>query len=92
MARGEVLAAFSLSEADAGSDASAVRAQATRDGDAWVLNGEKAWVTNGDVAASVVAGPPGHPALVKGALQIPRLVVGETTEPADPQVLRSDDR
>jgi alkylation response protein AidB-like acyl-CoA dehydrogenase len=54
MARGEVLAAFSLSEADAGSDASAVRAQATRDGDAWVLNGEKAWVTNGDTANLIV--------------------------------------
>jgi alkylation response protein AidB-like acyl-CoA dehydrogenase len=50
MARGEVLAAFSLSEADAGTDASAIRAQAVRDGDDWVLSGEKAWVTNGDVA------------------------------------------
>ncbi|HEX9691685.1 MAG TPA: acyl-CoA dehydrogenase family protein [Gemmatimonadales bacterium] len=50
MARGNVLAAFSLSEADAGTDASSLRAQATRAGDEWVLTGEKAWVTNGDVA------------------------------------------
>jgi alkylation response protein AidB-like acyl-CoA dehydrogenase len=50
MARGEVLAAFSLSEADSGSDAGALRAQAERDGDEWVLNGTKAWVTNGDTA------------------------------------------
>ena len=54
MARGEVLAAFSLSEADAGSDARNIRAQAVRDGDDWVLNGEKAWVTNGDTANLIV--------------------------------------
>ena len=54
MASGEVLAAFSLSEADAGSDAARIRAQARRDGDAWVLSGEKAWVTNGDTAQLLV--------------------------------------
>jgi alkylation response protein AidB-like acyl-CoA dehydrogenase len=54
MARGEVLAAFSLSEADAGSDAASLRAQAVRDGSDWVLNGEKAWVTNGDTADLLV--------------------------------------
>ena len=53
MATGEVLAAFSLSEAEAGTDAAALRTQATRDGDSWVLNGEKMWVTNG-AAADVV--------------------------------------
>ena len=47
MARGEKLGAFCLSEPDAGSDASALRAQAVRDGDHWVLNGTKAWVTSG---------------------------------------------
>jgi alkylation response protein AidB-like acyl-CoA dehydrogenase len=54
MARGEVLAAFSLSEAGAGSDAAAVRAQARRVSDGWVLEGEKAWVTNGDTADLLV--------------------------------------
>jgi len=54
MARGEVLAAFALSEADAGSDAASLRAQAVRDGSDWVLNGEKAWVTNGDTANLLV--------------------------------------
>jgi alkylation response protein AidB-like acyl-CoA dehydrogenase len=53
MARGELLGAFSLSEADAGSDASAITAQATRDGDGWRLNGSKMWVTNG-ASADVV--------------------------------------
>ncbi len=55
MARGEVLAAFSLSEADSGSDAGALRAEAVRDGDDWVLSGTKAWVTNGDTADLLVA-------------------------------------
>jgi alkylation response protein AidB-like acyl-CoA dehydrogenase len=53
MARGELLGAFSLSEADAGSDAAAITAQATRDGEGWRLNGAKMWVTNG-ASADVV--------------------------------------
>jgi len=53
MARGELLGAFSLSEADAGSDASAIVSQATRRGDGWLLNGAKMWVTNG-ASADVV--------------------------------------
>jgi hypothetical protein len=54
MACGEALAAFSLSEADAGSDPSQVRAQAVRQGDEWVINGEKTWITNGDMAGLIV--------------------------------------
>jgi alkylation response protein AidB-like acyl-CoA dehydrogenase len=47
MARGELLGAFALSEPDAGSDAASVRTQAVRDGDDWILNGTKAWVSSG---------------------------------------------
>jgi hypothetical protein len=55
MARGELLGAFALSEPDAGSDAAALRTQAVRDGDCWVLNGTKAWVTNGNRAGVILA-------------------------------------
>jgi len=50
MARGELLAAFALSESDAGSDPAGMRAQAVRAGDGWILNGTKAWATNGATA------------------------------------------
>ncbi|HXF95329.1 MAG TPA: acyl-CoA dehydrogenase family protein [Gemmatimonadales bacterium] len=50
VARGEMVAGFALSEPDAGSDAASLRAQAVRRGDGWVLNGTKAWVTNGGTA------------------------------------------
>jgi len=50
MAAGKWLGAFALSEPDAGSDAAALSAQAVRDGDCWVINGTKAWVTGGNVA------------------------------------------
>jgi alkylation response protein AidB-like acyl-CoA dehydrogenase len=55
MARGELLGAFALSEPDAGSDASAIRCQARRDGDDWILDGTKAWVTSGTHAGVVIA-------------------------------------
>lgn len=54
MATGEWLGAFALSEAEAGSDASALTAQAVRDGDDWILNGTKVWVTNGNRAQVIV--------------------------------------
>jgi len=47
MATGEIRAAFSLSEPEVGSDVQGIKATATKDGDQWVLNGQKMWVTNG---------------------------------------------
>ncbi|MGV0634544.1 acyl-CoA dehydrogenase family protein [Mycolicibacillus trivialis] len=50
MVSGERIGAYSLSEAGAGSDAAALRCRATRTGDGYLLNGEKAWITHGGVA------------------------------------------
>ena len=49
-ASGEWSPAFCLSEPDAGSDPSAMRTTAVRDGDEWVLNGTKNWITNATIA------------------------------------------
>jgi len=46
VARGEALFSYALSEAGAGSDAGGMRTRAVRDGDWWVLNGTKTWITN----------------------------------------------
>ncbi|MFI0899225.1 acyl-CoA dehydrogenase family protein [Streptomyces sp. NPDC020983] len=47
MAAGEVRGAFSMSEPGLGSDVSAIRTRAVRDGDDYVINGQKMWLTNG---------------------------------------------
>jgi len=50
VARGEWIAAFALSEPEAGSDVAAIACTARDDGDAWVLDGEKTWISNGGIA------------------------------------------
>ncbi len=50
VARGEALSAFALSEPEAGSDVAAMQCSATEDGDAYLLNGEKTWISNGGIA------------------------------------------
>ncbi len=72
IAKGKKLAAFGLTEADAGSDAGALRTTAIRKGEGYVLNGTKQWVTNGGEAEiySIIAmtdrskGPRGASALI----------------------------
>jgi len=50
VAAGESIAAFALSEPEAGSDVAAMACAARRDGDTWVLDGEKTWISNGGIA------------------------------------------
>src|SRR5205814_3666990 len=50
MARGERIGCFALSEPASGSDAAVMRTSARRDGDTWVLNGTKNFITNGSIA------------------------------------------
>ena len=72
IAKGKRLAAFGLTEADAGSDAGAIRTTAVRKGEGYVLNGTKQWITNGGEAEiyTIIAitdrtkGPRGASALI----------------------------
>src|ERR1700710_593476 len=50
MAAGEAIGCFGLTEADSGSAPGAMRTRAVRDGDDWVLTGNKMWITNGSIA------------------------------------------
>ena len=50
MARGEAIGCFGLTEPDSGSDPGSMRTTARRDGDAYILNGNKMWITNGGIA------------------------------------------
>ena len=50
VARGEALAAFALSEADAGSDVAGMRCRARREADHYVIDGAKTWISNGGIA------------------------------------------
>ena len=50
MARGEVIGCFGLTEPHGGSDPANMKTFAKRDGDDWVINGAKMWITNGNVA------------------------------------------
>lgn len=54
VANGDAIAAFALSEPNAGSDAGAVACEAWSDGDTYVLNGEKSWISNAGIASFYV--------------------------------------
>ncbi len=50
LATGELIAAFCLTESEAGSDAAALKTKAVKEGDGWTITGEKIWITNGGIA------------------------------------------
>jgi glutaryl-CoA dehydrogenase len=55
MARGELIGCFGLTEPDHGSDPSGMETRAVPDGDGWVINGSKMWITNGSIADLCIA-------------------------------------
>lgn len=63
LAAGEIIASVAYTEPRAGSDAGDIRTRAARDGDGWILGGDKLWITNGGDADLLVTtartGPPG---------------------------------
>ena len=63
LARGEKIAAFGLTESNAGSDAANIRTRAVRDGDYWILDGGKVFITNGGFADIVTVMAVTDPAL-----------------------------
>jgi glutaryl-CoA dehydrogenase len=54
MAAGEAIGCFGLTEPDAGSDPGSMRTRARRDGDDWIISGQKMWITNGSASAVAV--------------------------------------
>jgi glutaryl-CoA dehydrogenase len=71
LARGQAIGCFGLTEAEAGSDPGSLRTRAVRDEDGWVLNGGKAWITNGalaDVALVWAKTGEGGPESIRGFL------------------------
>jgi alkylation response protein AidB-like acyl-CoA dehydrogenase len=86
LASGELIAAFCLTEPGAGSDAASIKTTARPDGDAWILNGEKIWITNGGIAGfyTVFAKTPaggGEGQAQMTAFIVPRDLPGVSTGP-----------
>jgi acyl-CoA dehydrogenase len=94
VARGEAIAAFALSEPRAGSDVGAIGTRATRDGNTWVIDGEKTWISNGGIAhfycvfarTGTEAGTRGISAFVVPA-DAPGLVIAERIDIVAPHPL-----
>lgn len=93
VAKGEAIAAFAISEAEAGSDVGAMQATAQVDGDGFVINGEKTWISNAGIADHYVVfcrmpegGPKSYGAFVVDA-DNPGLQVIERIHVIAPHVL-----
>jgi len=68
LAKGRAVGCFGLTEPDFGSNPGAMRTRARRDGDRWVVNGEKAWITNGSIADVAVVWAKDDDGIVRGFL------------------------
>ena len=95
VATGEKIAAFAITESEAGSDVSAMRTNARRAGDGWVIDGSKAWISNAGIAHHYIVftriselGENAFGAFIVDAAT-PGLTVTERTEVIAPHVLGS---
>lgn len=79
MVSGEWIAAYCLSEAGAGSDATAISCEAKLDGDEWVLNGTKLWITNGGNAGVYIVFAKSHPEAEKKNKQFSAFIITRST-------------
>ena len=77
LAQGQKVGCFGLTEPQAGSDAGATRTRAVRDGDEWVINGQKNFITNGSIADVIVITAMTDPE--KGSRGISALIVEKDT-------------
>ena len=68
LAAGRMIGCFGLTESDGGSDPGAMRTRARRDGDGWVLNGSKMWITNSPLADIAVVWAKDDEGVVRGFL------------------------
>jgi acyl-CoA dehydrogenase len=76
VATGEAIAAFAISESNAGSDIAAMKTTARRDGDSYVIDGEKTWISNGGIADFYV--------VFARLADTPREFLAIVVEPGDP--------
>jgi butyryl-CoA dehydrogenase len=84
-ARGEKLGCYCLTEPHSGSDAAALRTMAVRDGDDWVLNGSKVWITNGAIAEVALVWARDEAGVVRGFL-VPRDTPGLSAREVPPKM------
>jgi alkylation response protein AidB-like acyl-CoA dehydrogenase len=87
LARGEILGAFALTEADSGSDAGSLRTAARPEGDGWSISGTKQWVTNGSHAGTILLFARTDPAIAG-----PRGVSALLVDGADVEVVREEEK
>lgn len=82
LASGEVVGCFGLTEAEGGSDPGSMRTRASRDGDSYVLNGTKMWISNGGIADVAVVWARDDEDEVRGFL-VPTTAPGFTANPIE---------
>jgi alkylation response protein AidB-like acyl-CoA dehydrogenase len=66
LASGEMIGCFGLTEPDHGSDPGAMKTRARREGDGWVLNGAKMWITNGSIAQIAIVWAKDEEGVIRG--------------------------